>query len=82
MIELHYNWSKVREQVLKDGMKWNADWVPDADVDIAETGVSQAQFGRLLLIHMHYVRHLFTPRNYGFLGRVKMAYHFMFRNTI
>ena len=79
MSDLFYDYSRSKKYCYDLGLVWlGDDFVKHADAEAAGLGFSQYQVEAAMRHHLHQVRWLFTPQNYGFWGRIKLALYFLF----
>ena len=79
MSDLFYDYSQSKKYCEDLGLVWlGDDFVRHADTDAAGLAFSQSQVDAAMRHHLHQVRWLFTPQNYGLWGRIKVALYFLF----
>lgn len=80
---LQYDYSKARKECADRGMAFDEQIIPQVDLKFTEAHLTQAQVDAVLHVHIFAVARLFTPRNYGYLGRIGIALFFLFsRKTL
>lgn len=74
----NYNWQPMRDYTKQLGGVFMESWVPDADAEFHAAGLTQEQAEAMYRSYAWRVKHLFTPSNWPYLARVKLALYFLF----
>lgn len=76
---LFYDYTASKAYAEQLGLVWLGDeFVRAADMDANLNGFTQAQVDIAMRHHLAQVLWLFTPANYRFVDRIKLAIHFLF----
>lgn len=75
---MHYDYSAAKNYCEQIGLVWLGDqFVSDADESAYKSGFTQEQVDVAMVHHLWQVRFLFTPQNYTYLSRIKLAFYFL-----
>lgn len=77
---LNYDYADAKAYCATIGLDWLGDdygGLIDADQKAKSMGLTQNQVNDLMRLHMWQVRILFTPKNYKFMQRLKIALYFV-----
>lgn len=75
-----YDYRPSQAYAVQIGLVWFGSDYPgliDADAKAKELGLTQDQVNKLMRLHLWQVKTLFTPKNYKFLQRIKIALYFL-----
>lgn len=75
---LHYDYSDARKALAAMGVQMNEDMLKQADDEFHYLALVEYEANRLVVLHAHFVKHLFNPKAYSAWGRVKLALWFLF----
>jgi hypothetical protein len=75
---MHYDYSASKEFCKEIGLIWLGDnFVSEADNDAYALGFTQEQVDVAMRHHLWQVNFLFTPKNYSYFSRIKLALYFL-----
>lgn len=69
----HYSYAAAKSHAKDKGLEWSDAIEAQVDVEFHALGLTQFQVDRLVVLHIHYLLHAFTPSQYHFWARVRMA---------
>lgn len=82
-MSLNYDYTVSKIFCQQTGLTWlGDDFVRAADMDAKLYNFTQDQVDIAMKNHLWQVKFLFDPKSYGFLGRIKLALHFLFNLKI
>lgn len=73
-----YDWQPMRDYCEQMGLTFLEDWVPQADQEFYEAGLSQVQAEAMFRSYAWRVNHLFKPSTWTFKQRIGLAWQFIF----
>jgi hypothetical protein len=73
-----YDYETARIYCRKLEMKFMEEWVPAIDKTFTSMGLTQSQVDALMWEYCWRTKHLFTPTNYSYWSRIKIALYFLF----
>lgn len=74
----HYDYSDARKSLAAMGVQMNEDMLEQADAEFHYLALVEYEANRLVVLHAHFVKHLFNPKAYKLLGRIRLALWFLF----
>jgi hypothetical protein len=75
---MNYDYSAAKAYCEKIGLVWLGDqFISEADKDAYNAGFTQEQVDVAMRHHLWQVKFLFTPKSYGYLSRIKLAFYFL-----
>lgn len=75
---MEYNYDIPKAYCQKIGLVWPNDaYLKNIDAGAKAQGFSQMQVDWAMMQLLNHVKTLFTPANYGFLGRLVVAFFFL-----
>lgn len=78
MMTLNFNYDSSRAYCQQIGLVWLGDsFLIAADADAKLLNMTQEQVDCAMRHHLWNVRYLFTPSNYSFIQRLKIAFYFL-----
>lgn len=79
MTALHYNYVASKEFCKSIGLFWlGDDFLISPDAEAHELVFTQEQVDAAMRHHLWQVKWLFTPQNFGYWDRIKIAFWFLF----
>jgi hypothetical protein len=81
-VSLNYDHSTGMIRCAKRHLAWDAEGAAAADKAAKKAGLTQAQFDAALDLYMDQVVRLFDPKTYPLIGRLALAFHFLFGKRI
>lgn len=76
----YYDFTDARSYCSSVGLDWFGDdyaGLVDADQKAKSLGLTQDQVNGAMRLHLWQVKTLFTPKNYKFIQRIKIALYFL-----
>lgn len=72
-----YSYDDAKRHAQEKGFQWSDAIEEQVDHEFGRMGLTQSMVDRLIVLHVHYMLHAFTPSQYGFWDRVRMAAYFL-----
>lgn len=78
MTTLHYDYTKSKLYLQQLGLVWfGDDYIAQFDAQAVGLGFTQEQVDAAMLAAIQHVKFLFTPKNFTYWARVKIALLFL-----